>query len=186
TRLIIEIKRSGKLWRENTPYYEDALQQTWLFLSQNLCEALTAKKAYDAKIGTVTTWLNSYLRHRLQDYYAKEKKEKERRIAIAPKYEDMDFNLLDTLPASPDTPPILEETLGWIERDRTGELRRVHIKGRPDLTCQLLLLRRFPPETAWQVLAKELHCSCGTLASFYQRQCLPRLRKFAQMQGYIS
>ncbi|MGK7926215.1 MAG: sigma-70 family RNA polymerase sigma factor, partial [Spirulina sp.] len=42
TRLIIEIKRSGKLWRENTPYYEDALQQTWLFLSQNLCEALTA------------------------------------------------------------------------------------------------------------------------------------------------
>ena len=46
TKLIIAIKRSQKLWWESTPYYQDALQQTWIFLCQHLCEADRGKK-YD-------------------------------------------------------------------------------------------------------------------------------------------
>ncbi len=30
TEIVRTIVKSGKLWQENTPYYNDALQQTWL------------------------------------------------------------------------------------------------------------------------------------------------------------
>jgi hypothetical protein len=35
-------------------------------------------------------------------------------------------------------------------------------------------------------LSEEFGLSIGTLSSFYKRQCLPRLRKFAEEQGYLE
>jgi hypothetical protein len=59
---------SNKLWREDTPYYQDALQQTLVYLCQNLCESNTGE-AYNPSNGSVITWLNAYLKQRLQDLY---------------------------------------------------------------------------------------------------------------------
>ena len=67
TKLIILINKSQKLWRENSQYYQDALQQTWIFFCQNLCEATTGQK-YDPNRSTVTNGLNRYLKWRLQDF----------------------------------------------------------------------------------------------------------------------
>ncbi len=39
TRIIRLI--NNKLWRESTPYYQDALQQTWVYFCQNICEGNT-------------------------------------------------------------------------------------------------------------------------------------------------
>ncbi|MCL1491461.1 MAG: hypothetical protein M1G31_12010 [Pseudanabaena sp. Salubria-1] len=69
TSLIRLINRSQKLWKDNSPYYEDALQQTWLYFCRNLCEATTAKSAYDSDRSNVITWMNAYLKYRLQDMY---------------------------------------------------------------------------------------------------------------------
>lgn len=180
-RLIRGIIKSGKLWRENTPYYEDAWQETWLFLCRNLCEANTGAR-YDSTKSSVTTWLDFYLKKRLLDFRLEEQRQKNQQVFPVV---EQKINSIENLPAPSDIEPILAEIRHLIETDADGELRSIHIKGRPDLTCQVLLLRRLPPKTDWKVLAAEFDCSFSTLANFYQRQCQPRLRKLGELQGYI-
>lgn len=59
---------TNKLWRETTTYYPDALQQTWVYFCQNICEGNTGEP-YNSTRGSVITWLNFYLKRRLQDFY---------------------------------------------------------------------------------------------------------------------
>jgi hypothetical protein len=68
TQIIRLTSRSDKLWKDHADYYEDALQQTWLYLCRNLCEAVTGQ-AYDPEKSSIITWLNGYLKWRLQDYW---------------------------------------------------------------------------------------------------------------------
>jgi hypothetical protein len=65
---------------------------------------------------------------------------------------------IKNLPASPDIPPILEETYQWVQTDPDGELASTHVKGRPDVTCQILILRRLPPETPGKPSLLNLAC----------------------------
>lgn len=178
---------SGKLWRENVPYYQDALQQTWIFFCQNICEKTTGER-YDPNRSSVITWLNYYLRLRLKDYAIKDTQSKAR--VISPQIPTANsgegsFNLLENIPATPDVPPILEQVYAWAKADISEELRSVHIEGKPHVNCQVLILRRLPPESGWKHLAAEFGVSVSTLSSFYQRQCLPRLRNFGESEGYI-
>lgn len=175
-RLIVAIHKSGKLWRENTPYYEEALQQTWVYLYRNLCQPGTGEQ-YDPERSRITTWLNNYLKRRLQDLRHQQK------TPVFP--EDPENHPLDQMVAPPEIPPILEETRHWAETDPDGILRQTHVRKRPEITAQLLILRRLPPETRWEALAAELDAPYTTLATFYQRKCLPILRKFGEDQGYL-
>ncbi|MEQ8957854.1 MAG: hypothetical protein RLP02_08030 [Coleofasciculus sp. C2-GNP5-27] len=126
----------------------------------------------------------NYLRRRLKDLRTQAQAENQQKLSPRSNEQGM-FDPIDIVPSPPDIPPILENTRNWAETDPDGELRRVHIKGRPDLTCQLLILRRLPPETSWQALADEFNCSLPTLAGFYKKQCRPRLRKFGESEGYL-
>ena len=185
TRLIIAIQASRKLWREQTPYYEEALQQTWIYLRRNLCEACTGRQ-YDPTRAAVTTWLDAYLKRRLQDFRIQENEDRSRRFDLSNMGGQGQTNPIEEIASPSAIPPILEETLQWIEADPTGELATVCVQGHPDLTCQQLLRHRLPPvETSWKELAREFNSSISTLANFYQRQCLPRLRKFGESQGYL-
>ncbi|MEW6497463.1 MAG: sigma-70 family RNA polymerase sigma factor [Cyanobacteriota bacterium] len=181
TRIIRLV--SPKLWREHTPYYQDALQQTWVYFCQNICAGVENTGApYNAERGSVITWLNFYLKRRLQDFYIESRK--------APKKPKPDeggetLDLIENYPANPDVPPLLDEVRQWVEADADGELSSIYITDRPDVTAQVLILRRLPPETSWKDLAAEFNLSISTLSSFYQRQCLPRLRKFGETEGYL-
>lgn len=179
------VMKSGKVWKDNVPYYNDALQQTWLYFCRNICEANTGER-YDPNRSSVITWLDKYLKHRLQDYRIAEKNEN---IKTAPQRineEGQTIDPVESIPAPSDNPlRILENTIEWIEADLDGELRSLHIKGRPDVTCQVLIRRRLPPETPWETLGEEFNLSVSTLANFYKRQCMPRLRKFGESQGYL-
>lgn len=180
---------SNRLWRENVPYYQDALQKTWIYFCQNLCEGATGGR-YDPSRGSIVTWLNYYLRRRLQDSFTEVREEQARtasaqvRIGRSGGSEDV-IDPIDSVAANPDVPPILEQVRSWVEADATGELRRTHIEGHPRANCRVLLLRRLPPETGWKELSEEFGLAVSTLSSFYQRQCLPRLRKFGESEGYI-
>ncbi|HIK31231.1 MAG TPA: sigma-70 family RNA polymerase sigma factor [Oscillatoriales cyanobacterium M59_W2019_021] len=173
-----------KLWREYTPYYQDALQQTWVYFCQNLCEGTTGA-CYDPDRASVVTWLNNYLKRRLQDGYIEVQKQKAQTFSKINLGDDESFDPINNLAANPDIPPLLEEVRKWVVADPTQQLRRTYISDRPDLNCQVLILRRLPPETPWKTLAEEFGVSIGTLSSFYQRQCLPRLREFGKEQGYL-
>ncbi|KDR54388.1 MULTISPECIES: hypothetical protein [Oscillatoriales] len=186
TQLYRMIVKSGKLWRENTPYYEEVWQQTWLYFCLNLCEATTGKDKYDSDRSSITTWLNVYLKMRLKDRAIKHQNQKQQMVSASqPLYDDDTLTFLDTFEAPPDIPPILQATRKWAETDPEGELQRLQLRGRKDVTCQLLILRRLPPETTWEDLSAELGLPVSTLSSFYQRKCLPQLRKFGESAGYL-
>lgn len=180
---------ANKFWKENTPYYQDALQQTWLYFCHNICEENTGKP-YDSNRSSVLTWLNFYLKQRLRDCYIKKQKETLTRVSIPLGQLDsvqtnQNVDPIENIPANPDVPPLLEEIRSWAKTDPEGELRRIHIVNHPEVTCQILILRRLPPEVNWKNLAAEFNLSVSTLSSFYQRQCMPYLRKFAESQRYL-
>ncbi len=176
--LIRVIVNSGRLWRENALYYEDALQQTWLYLVRNLCEGNSCQP-YNPARSSVITWLNNYLKYRLLDF--RTEKQRDRQL-----YQQLKSNDPEPFTEAPqEIPPILEETRNWVGSDPDGDLTSTHMKKRPDITCQKVILRRLPPETGWEELAAELNCPLSTLYSFYKRQCRPRLRQFAKSQAYI-
>jgi hypothetical protein len=186
TRIIRLV--SGKLWRENVPEYQDVVQRMWLFFCENVCEGKTGEP-YDPNRSSVTTWLNYYLRRKLQSFYIDRQKQQSRTLSsrtIDPMTGDREDNIIDRIPSQPDVPPILDTVRIWVEADAKGELRKVHLEGYPQVNCQVLILRRLPPETSWKNLAEEFGLSISTLSSFYQRQCLPRLRNFGKSEGYIE
>ena len=172
-----------RLWHTSDAYYGDALQQTWIYFCRNLCEATTGR-AYDPEVASPVTWLNAYLKRRLQDFKIAENKQ--RTTTVFSHSRDGESNVLDPidcLPAPPDIPPWLEQIKLWAAEDE--ELATLHINQHPEVTAKLLILKRLPPETPWKALAQEYKISVGTLSSFYQRQCLERLREYGRSQGYL-
>jgi hypothetical protein len=178
---------SGKLWRENIPEYQDVVQRMWIFFCENVCEGKTGER-YNPDRSSVSTWLNYYLRRKLQSCHLDRQKQLNRTISSHKDDKNTDDreDVVARLPARPDIPPILDIVRSWAEKDAIGELRRVHLEGHPEVNCQVLILRRLPPETSWKSLAEEFNLSISTLSSFYQRQCLPRLRNFGKSEGYID
>ncbi len=173
-----------RLWQSPAPYYADALQQTWIYFHLNLCEAATGK-VYDPDIASPITWLNAYLKYRLQDFKDAEKRQRTTTVSQSSLGDEGDLlDPVDRLPAPPDIPPWLEQVTAWAHADSEGELRASHVSQHPEVTAQLLILKRLPPETPWKSLAADYGISVGTLSSFYQRQCLSRLRAFGKSQGY--
>ncbi len=179
TEIVRVVMKSGKLWKENTPYYNDALQQTWLYFCRN-------PEQYNPERCSVTTWLDNCLKWRLQDFRSLEAQEQARTVSASTLGIEETTDAIHNLPDDPDIPPILEETYQWAQTDADGELTSTHVKGRPDVTCQILILRRLPPETPWKTIAKEFGLPPSTAPNFYKRECLPRLRNFALRQGYYE
>lgn len=175
---------NSKLWKENTTYYEDALQETWVYFCQNICEGKTAKP-YDPEKANITTWLNNYLRWRLKDGYITIEKNKKQLAPVRVDQNNKFVDPVDNLAAKSDTPSLLEEIKDWALKDPELKLRQTRLDKHPQITCQLLILKRLPPETSWKKLAEQYGVSAGTLSSFYQRKCKPLLREFSKYQGYI-
>ncbi|MBF2026050.1 MAG: sigma-70 family RNA polymerase sigma factor [Oscillatoriales cyanobacterium C42_A2020_001] len=172
---------SNKLWRESVPYYQDALQQTWVYFCKNICGG------YNPNLGSVATWLNAYLKRRLQDFYIDTQKRRKNEISS---WQDKDGEVVDITEGLADergdVEPVWEKVKAWAQEDADGELRKLHIEGYPEVTCQVLILRRLLSETSWKALSEEFGAPIPTLSSFYRRQCMPRLRKFGESEGYVS
>lgn len=173
------VMKSGKLWKEHTPYYNDALQQTWLYFCRN-------PEQYNPERGSVIAWINNCLKWRLQDIRSLTAQAQAKNVSAPMPETEETTDPIENLPADPDIPHILEETYQWVQTDPDGELTSTHVKGRPDVTCQILILRRLPPETPWKTIAFEFNLPPSTAPNFYKRECLPRLRNFALSQGYIT
>ncbi|MCC5624926.1 sigma-70 family RNA polymerase sigma factor [Nostoc sp. CHAB 5715] len=177
SEIVRVVVKSGKLWKENTAYYNDALQQTWLYFCRN-------PEQYNPESCSVITWLDNCLKWRLQDFRSREAQIQAKTIPLSTLEIENTTKAIENLPAAADIPPILEETYQWAFTDPDNDLASTHVKGRPEVTCQILILRRLPPETPWKNIAKEFNLPPSTAPNFYKRECLPRLRNFALRQGY--
>jgi hypothetical protein len=183
TQIIKLMQQSGKVWRgypSDAPYYEDALQKTWLWFCQSL-------DRYDLYKGSVLSWFNTYLEYRLKDERNRVAKENAQRVH--PYLTEEGWNEpIDSISGHPDIPPILENVLEWMMANQ-AELCRIHLTNRPDVNCFSLTLHRLPlPETylEWKALSLQFKAHVPTLSSFYQKHCLPKLLDYGRSQGYCS
>ncbi len=170
---------SAKLWRESVPYYQDAVQQTWVYFCKHICGS------YNPELGSVPVWLNAYLKFRLRDFRDATQNDKIKRVPSQIERDGEWIDRIEAVPAPPPTEPLLEIVEAWVKADATGELKSLHIKGHPEVNAQMLILRRLS-ETKWKDLADEFGVVVPTLNTFYQRQCVPRLRNFGESEGYID
>lgn len=173
-----------KLWRVNTPYYPEALQKTWEYFSRNICTT------YDPSLALMTTWLNVFLRYRHLDLLTQAAQERKKLIPIDPQVaatEGTDSTVIkEVISKNYGSLKLLEQVMHWVETDADGTLRQTHLTGRPDIDCQTIILLRLPPETPWKEIAARFNEKIPTLASFYQRQCLPRLRDLGRAEGWLD
>jgi hypothetical protein len=183
--LVKRVTASGKLWKEYTPYYGDALQQMWEY-------CLTHLEEYDPTRASVTTWLNYYLKKRLRYFRDRSYRERNRRITPFSSDEDKNIDPIDRVSAPDDIEPVLDiwqKTLEWVQKDPDGLLRETCFRKRADINAQVLFLKRFPQETPWKEIAADFDLDAAEtkdLPKFYNRKCLPLLRNFGLSQGYIE
>ena len=176
---------SDRLWQENTSYYEDALQETWIYFCRHICAA-NSGQGYDPDKASVVTWLNNYLKWRLKDGYIRIEQQKRRIASTWVDPNNKIINPVDNLAAKPNIPCLLEQIESWVLADPQNKLRRICLEHHPHITAQTLILTRLPPETPWKKLAEKYGIAAGTLSSFYQRKCKPLLREFSKSQASLE
>ncbi|MEQ8959575.1 MAG: sigma-70 family RNA polymerase sigma factor [Coleofasciculus sp. C2-GNP5-27] len=187
------VMNSGKLWkgyREDQPYYKDALQQMWEYCCQH-------PEDYDPTLKNVTTWLDDELKKRLRRF----RDGNRRRRDIPASYLRIEteagqvLDPIDTKPSPPDHNPrfleMWEKTEAWVRHDPDDVLRRTCFRNRPQINAQVLLLRHnlSPKKTPWKIIAAEFNLTpaeAKDLPKFYSRRCKPLLEQFMIAQGYID
>lgn len=183
--LYRRVMQSGKLWQENTPYYGDALQETWEYCCQHLDE-------YDPTRSTVTTWMNNRLQWTLKKWRDRQYREQERTANPTKAPDGNILNPIDTIASNTNIDQaerIWQNTLHWVQSDPDGVLQSTCFRKRKDINAQVLFLKRFPSETPWQEIASEFDLNAAEskdLPKFYNRNCLPLLRRFGISQGYLE
>ena len=93
----------------------------------------------------VVTWLNNYLKWRLKDGYIRTEKQKQQTVSVQVDRNNKIIDPIDNLPAKADIPPLLEEIEKWALTDPQNKLRRIYLENHPQVTSQVLILRRLPP-----------------------------------------
>ncbi|EAW34153.1 hypothetical protein [Lyngbya sp. PCC 8106] len=183
-QIIRKIMRSGKLWRENSEYYNDALQETWEYCCGHLEE-------YDPERASVITWLDNHLKKRLRLW--RDRKYRQLNRQITPSNTEANFtDPIERVAADPDIQPVLEiweKTTEWVNQDPDHLLCKTCFRNCPEINCQVLFLKRFPSETPWNDIASDFDLTPAEtkdLPKFYNRKCLPLLREFGTSQGYID
>lgn len=88
---------------------------------------------------------------------------------------------MDNIPA-PSTDSFMENYIQeWLEN--TEELNQIHVRDYPEATIARLIQLRGLYEMTWNDIALQLGIRSTTLRSFYNRQCMPRLRRLRQELG---
>lgn len=161
SQIVIKIQNSGLIWsdRKHEPFYDDAVQEQWCFFCSNLCEYRTGT-AYDRTRSNPITWFNNCLKWRL--------------LTLALKRTD-ESQIIEYIRD-------FEEVKNWIETNPNGVLNE-HIRGRPELTCQVIL-RRLSFGKTFTTIALEFGCSYPTIYSFYKNKCRHHLEVFRENYGY--
>jgi hypothetical protein len=186
-QLVTKMTNSGLIWKDNVPYYEDALQEQWEFFYSNLCEARTGTQ-YDRDRSNPITWFNNCLQWRLLTLAQKIDKENSRRCGGKKKFKDGEqIETIEDLPAKDESHIIeaiqdFETVQNWIETNPDGVLNQ-HIRGRKDLTSQVILRSMLSGKTLMQ-MAAEYSCAYQTVYGFWKNKCRPRLAEFRENHDY--
>jgi len=118
----------------------------------------------------------------LQDMYIENQQQQLQHVLEEGEDRKITDQIVDLIIAPPQPSNLLDQVRQWVESDKTKVLQRTYIRDRADVNAQVLILRRLPPESSWQILAQEFALPISTLSSFYQRKCIPLLKEFYEQQ----
>jgi hypothetical protein len=205
------VMQSGKLWRSREQYYNDALQEMWEFCCQNpeLYDPQVKRV-----ITWLDDELKKRLRRIRSAKYRDQQRFPTWQTEAGESFDLLSLQAAN--PDMQPVHEIEQTTLKWIEIDpetitqawlennlapvQNPELiekfkdfkQRLHqtcFRKRCDMDCAALFLKRFPLETQWDEIAAMFQLNAAEakdLPKFYSRSCIPLLREFAALQGYID
>ena len=174
-KLIRIIQRSGKIWKDSSPDYEDALQKTWLYFCLNL-------SAYDPKKASVITWFNNYLKWRLLDQRIDEK---EKTKIFVDNVTADGSDIFDKVPSPESKQDLWTFVCTWIKNDPDGKFKGKTMPSRTDINAQIVCLQHLCDGKTWQNLSIELRINYQTLTTFYKRHCIPLLKEFPRIDDFL-
>jgi DNA-directed RNA polymerase specialized sigma24 family protein len=79
SQMVRRVNECGRLWRENSADYREALQNMWLYVCEH-------PEKYNPERGSVINWLNTILKYRLLDVHQDRKIEQRRLLAPSPQF----------------------------------------------------------------------------------------------------
>lgn len=181
------VMRSGKLWRESTAYYPDALQEMWEYCLQHIDDP---EKGYNPAVCTVTTWLDDRLKKNLRRYRDRKYRQHKRHLSPFRSDDGQFVDPVETLVSPIDSQPALRmwsHLIAWVRQDPDQVLRSRVCMRYPQISAQTLLLRRLPPdEHSWDDIAAEFRADKKYIAQWYSRYCNSLLRDWGRTQGYLD
>lgn len=181
------VMRSGKLWRESTAYYPDALQEMWEYCFQHVDDP---EKGYDPAVCTVTTWLDDRLKKNLRRYRDRKYRQQKRHLSPFRSDDGQFVDPVATLVSPTDSQTALRiwsHLMAWVQQDPDQVLRNRVCMRYPQISAQTLLLRRLPPdEQSWDDIAAEFQADKKYIAQWYSRYCNSLLREWGRTQGYLD
>lgn len=186
-KIVRLVMQSGKLWRESTPYYPDALQEMWEYCLLNLDDP---QNGYRPDVCEVITWLDDRLKKILRRH--RDRKHRQLNRQAFPKRFDNGqvFDPIESLISPPDSQPALNmwtELLDWITQDPERQLRSRTCPKYPQINAQQLLLHRLPPnQKSWDSIAQATGANKTYIAQWYSRHCNSFLRNWAMEKGYLD
>lgn len=188
-RIYTLVMRSKKLWKGysfDAAYYNDAVNDMWQ-------ECFANPETYDPGVNEVTTWLNDALKRALRRHRDRRCRDQKRHISTWINADGDVTDATDNLEARPDAyeaiREVLVQVLRWVMTDPEGDLRRLHFRKRPEITAQVLMLRRLPPQSkTWPEIVQEFGLTgkdAEALPKWYSRYCRPLLRDFGAQNDLL-
>ncbi|GBF79175.1 CHAT domain-containing protein [Aphanothece sacrum] len=208
-RLLKELQQLPGLLRSSNRYYLEALDKTWEWVAQNICNF--QQRSHLSLQESLAKWINSYLFWRIKDLYSNRQYSQEISIDMAFNLNDQNpTSLLDQLSKTGFASPTLSGLDAYIEEQRKKKiqdiferferyveedpemlLRKCHPRNFPECHCQLLtkkLLLQEPPERLSQIHREFQNLGVKipdqTLRSHWKNKCLPLLQNRLESLGY--
>lgn len=163
-RRIYSDRRFWMYYKSFKDFYPEGLSQMWQYLLDNLCEATEGRKnpSFELTRQFAVGRLLLALKGRLLNL-AKKNTEESQRFRDCYDADGNYMNPGEYLPAPNSiTPEACDRYLELLQQDPTGELRKVYVRGKQDVTMQKYLLLEYEG-TKPQAIAETLQVSFNTL-----------------------
>lgn len=175
TRILSVLTQSDQLWSEDSPLYEKALQQALRQFCQDFNTSTLNFEDYEEWSKLVQSF-NRVLQQQFSQLQANPQDLKGFNRETFSSIKDS-RNAVSSL-----TMQIYE----WVRSDIKGDLKATHFPNYPAVNCQTLIERRLPPEQSWDDISADLGLSVTVISGFYQRECLPRLRRWSMSKNALA
>lgn len=206
-RLLHELSQLPGLYKYSHPLYLEALDQTLLWVSQNICKF---RQQPNLPLRTsLRKWINGNLYWRIKDLDIRQAQQDHRMVSLNTRINDDSENPLELLDLLSDqgfnipdldgfdcyiekcrrqeTQKIIEQLERYVEEDPEGRLKSCHPRQHPNCNCQFLcqrLLFQYPPDKKTKI-SRELGINYNNLQAFWKRKkCQQLLQQILEELGY--